>query len=54
MADPNWNHGDYYAGRKPGLGLAVVQQLLVVAACCVLPAWFGYVLLRAERDAARA
>ncbi|MDP3480468.1 MAG: homoserine O-acetyltransferase, partial [Desulfoprunum sp.] len=23
MADPNWNRGDYYAGRSPDLGLAV-------------------------------
>jgi homoserine O-acetyltransferase len=27
MADPNWNHGDYYAGAKPALGLAVARMI---------------------------
>ncbi len=27
MADPNWNHGDYYSGRKPNLGLAVARMI---------------------------
>ena len=27
MADPNWNNGDYYAGEKPDLGLAVARMI---------------------------
>lgn len=27
MADPNWNHGNYYTGRKPNLGLAVARMI---------------------------
>ncbi|HSO18572.1 MAG TPA: homoserine O-acetyltransferase [Desulfosarcina sp.] len=27
MADPNWNRGDYYGGRKPDLGLAVARMI---------------------------
>jgi homoserine O-acetyltransferase/O-succinyltransferase len=27
MADPNWNHGDYYNGAKPALGLAVARMI---------------------------
>jgi homoserine O-acetyltransferase len=27
MADPNWNHGDYYDGAKPALGLAVARMI---------------------------
>lgn len=27
MADPNWNHGDYYDGRRPDLGLAVARMI---------------------------
>jgi homoserine O-acetyltransferase len=27
MADPNWNHGDYYEGHKPALGLAVARMI---------------------------
>jgi homoserine O-acetyltransferase len=27
MADPNWNHGDYYTGAKPALGLAVARMI---------------------------
>jgi homoserine O-acetyltransferase len=27
MADPNWNHGNYYAGPKPALGLAVARMI---------------------------
>ncbi len=27
MADPNWNNGDYYFGRKPNLGLAVARMI---------------------------
>lgn len=27
MADPNWNKGDYYAGPKPKLGLAVARMI---------------------------
>jgi homoserine O-acetyltransferase len=27
MADPNWNHGDYYGGAKPALGLAVARMI---------------------------
>lgn len=27
MADPNWNHGDYYDGDKPNLGLAVARMI---------------------------
>jgi homoserine O-acetyltransferase len=27
MADPNWNHGDYYHGAKPALGLAVARMI---------------------------
>ncbi|MEW9856892.1 MFS transporter [Novosphingobium sp. M1R2S20] len=46
--------GALFAGVLSLIGLAVVKQLLVVAACCLLPAWFGYVLLRAERAAVTA
>jgi len=27
MADPAWNRGDYYGGRKPDLGLAVARMI---------------------------
>lgn len=27
MADPNWNHGNYYRGEKPALGLAVARMI---------------------------
>jgi homoserine O-acetyltransferase len=27
MADPHWNHGNYYGGEKPGLGLAVARMI---------------------------
>ncbi len=27
MADPNWNGGDYYDGKKPDLGLAVARMI---------------------------
>jgi homoserine O-acetyltransferase len=27
MADPNWNQGDYYAGKPPDLGLAVARMI---------------------------
>lgn len=27
MADPNWNNGDYYSGKKPDLGLAVARMI---------------------------
>ncbi|UCF91946.1 MAG: homoserine O-acetyltransferase [Desulfobacterales bacterium] len=27
MADPKWNHGDYYGGPKPDLGLAVARMI---------------------------
>jgi homoserine O-acetyltransferase len=27
MADPHWNHGDYYDGPKPALGLAVARMI---------------------------
>lgn len=27
MADPNWNHGDYYDGSKPEMGLAVARMV---------------------------
>jgi homoserine O-acetyltransferase len=27
MADPHWNHGDYYEGAKPALGLAVARMI---------------------------
>ncbi|MBB3939450.1 MFS family permease [Novosphingobium fluoreni] len=46
--------GALFAGLLSMLGLAVVKQLLVVAGCCLLPAWFGYALLRAERAALTA
>jgi MFS family permease len=46
--------GAIFAGLLSLIGLAVVKQLLVVAVCCLLPAWFGYVLVRAERAAAAA
>jgi len=46
--------GAVFAGLLSLIGLAVVKQLLVVAVCCLLPAWFGYMLLRAERAAVTA
>lgn len=27
IADPNWNNGDYYEGRKPNVGLAVARMI---------------------------
>lgn len=27
MADPNWNGGDYYTGKKPDLGLALARMI---------------------------
>jgi len=27
MADPNWNNGDYYEGKRPDLGLAVARMI---------------------------
>jgi homoserine O-acetyltransferase len=27
IADPNWNNGDYYSGKKPDLGLAVARMI---------------------------
>jgi len=27
MADPNWNQGNYYGGKKPDLGLAVARMI---------------------------
>jgi homoserine O-acetyltransferase/O-succinyltransferase len=27
IADPNWNKGDYYGGRKPDVGLAVARMI---------------------------
>lgn len=27
MADPNWNNGNYYGGKKPDLGLAVARMI---------------------------
>ncbi len=27
MADPNWNSGNYYSGKKPDLGLAVARMI---------------------------
>ena len=46
--------GSFVAGGLTLLGMAVVKQLLVVAGCTVFSAWLGYLLLRAEREAARA
>jgi MFS family permease len=36
------------------LGVSVVDQLLMVAGCCVASAWLGYLLFKAERNAATA
>lgn len=27
MADPNWNDGNYYSGRKPDMGLAIARMI---------------------------
>ena len=27
MADPNWNQGHYYSGRKPDMGLAIARMI---------------------------
>lgn len=27
IADPNWNHGDYYDGQKPDMGLAIARMI---------------------------
>ncbi|MCG8632695.1 MAG: homoserine O-acetyltransferase [Desulfobacterales bacterium] len=27
MADPNWNNGDYYGGKKPDMGLAIARMI---------------------------
>ncbi|MBS3731920.1 MAG: homoserine O-acetyltransferase, partial [Desulfobacterales bacterium] len=27
IADPNWNNGDYYGGKKPDLGLSVARMI---------------------------
>lgn len=27
MADPNWNNGDYYGGKKPDMGLSIARMI---------------------------
>ncbi|AIT79278.1 MFS transporter [Novosphingobium pentaromativorans] len=46
--------GSLLTGLLTLLGLAIVQQLLVVALCCVASAWLGYLLFRAEKAAEAA
>jgi MFS family permease len=36
------------------IGVPIVKQLLVVALCCLASAWLGYLLFRAEKEAATA
>jgi len=43
--------GSLLTGLMTMLGLAVVHQLIVVAACCVASAYLGYLLYCAERNA---
>ncbi|PEQ10811.1 MFS transporter [Novosphingobium sp. PC22D] len=46
--------GAIVAGLLSLIGIAVVKQLLVVAGCCLISAWFGYRLFKAERAAQAA
>lgn len=46
--------GSLLTGLMTLLGLAIVEQLMVVALCCVASAWLGYMLFRAEKAAAAA
>ena len=46
--------GAAMAGLLSLIGMAVVKQLLVVAGCCVLSAWLGHLLFKAEREALNA
>ncbi|GGB96617.1 2-acyl-glycerophospho-ethanolamine acyltransferase [Novosphingobium endophyticum] len=44
--------GAVFAMVLSSLGVAIVEQLLVVAVCCIASAWLGYMLFRAEKAAA--
>ena len=46
--------GAIIAGVLSLIGIAVVKQLLVVAGCCLLSAWLGHLLFKAECAAVRA
>lgn len=46
--------GSLLTGLMTMLGLAIVDQLLVVALCCIASAWLGYMLFRAEKAGAAA
>ncbi len=46
--------GSLAAALLSMLGVSVVDQLLIVAGCCVASAWLGYLLFKAERNAATA
>lgn len=46
--------GSLLTGLMTLLGLAIVEQLLVVALCCIASAWLGYMLFRAEKAGAPA
>jgi hypothetical protein len=44
--------GALVAGGLSGLGVALVDQLLLGAAMCVVSAWLGWLLYKAEKAAA--
>ncbi|CAH0497341.1 MFS transporter [Novosphingobium sp. CECT 9465] len=44
--------GALVAGALSGMGVALVDQLLLAAAMCVVSAWLGWLLYKAERAAA--
>jgi len=46
--------GSLAAALLSMLGVSVVDQLLIVAGCCVASAWLGYLLFKAERNASTA
>jgi MFS family permease len=46
--------GAVFALVLSSLGVAIVEQLLIVAVCCIASAWLGYMLFRAEKAAAAA
>jgi len=46
--------GSIFAIILTSLGIAVVDQILLAAAMCVISAWLGWKLYRAEREAAEA
>lgn len=46
--------GSLMAAGLSAVGMPIIEQLLVVACCCIGTAWLGKMLCRAEREAALA